>query len=134
MHAMRGQDAHHAQMGGGKPVRVLPGCLLLPGDHSGQSAGGKLLVRLPGDRVADRARPLMRLQVGLGHDQGLDGVRALRRHQRRDRSAHAVADQVAAAHLKLVEQADDRPGVVLQRITELQRPVAEAIAQEVDEH
>jgi hypothetical protein len=86
---------------------------------------------LPGDRAAEGPSP--GVQVGLAQHQVADPPGQQRGGGHGDRAAHAVPEQVEAVERQALDQPGDGAGVVLDRVAEARRPVAEAEAEQVEQ-
>jgi hypothetical protein len=73
------------------------------------------------------------IQRPLGHHQQRHHAWQRRRDPDADLPAHAVTDESALVDPEVLELIDDRPGVVDQRVREVDRFVALAVAEQVDQ-
>ena len=71
--------------------------------------------------------------MSFGDDEQRHGGGPSRRNEGGDRAAHAVPHQAAVAKFQGIDEGDDRPGVILARIAEVERLVAVAMTEQVDQ-
>jgi hypothetical protein len=116
-------------MGGSKSARLHAGFLRLARDQVIEPVPNELVLR----ETAERIGVVVRTDVTLRHDEKRDDSGPSGGDEDRNTTAHAVANKAALAQLGPVDQRNDRSCVVLEPVWEIDRLVAIAVPQEVNE-